>query len=75
MQFDSEEDLLRQIRPGIDGLILTEGSHRGTFLPAVWEQILTARFFLKHLKNKAGLPGNYWSHTLQVERYTTEVIK
>jgi uncharacterized protein len=75
MQFDSEADLLRRIRPGIDGLILADGNHRGTFLPSVWEQLPTANLFFMHLKNKAGLPGNYWSNTLQVERYTTEVIK
>jgi len=37
MTFDSEEDLLKQIRPGIDGLVLEDEQHRGTFLPAVWE--------------------------------------
>ena len=39
MVFTSEADLLRQIRPGIDGLILEEGIYRGTFLPSVWEQL------------------------------------
>ncbi|WP_342590472.1 AMMECR1 domain-containing protein [methane-oxidizing endosymbiont of Gigantopelta aegis] len=31
MQFSSEEDLLRQIRPGVDGLILVENGYKGTF--------------------------------------------
>jgi len=75
MQFDSEADLVRQIRPGIDGLILTDGDHRGTFLPSVWEQLPNAKLFFMHLKNKAGLPSNYWSNTLRVERYATEVIE
>lgn len=75
MTFDSEEDLLRQLRPNIDGLILTEGTHRGTFLPSVWETGLDAETFFKHLKLKAGLPENYWSNTLKVERYTVEDIQ
>ncbi|MCB1735659.1 MAG: AmmeMemoRadiSam system protein A [Gammaproteobacteria bacterium] len=72
MQFDSEADLLRQIRPAIDGLILSDATHRGTFLPSVWEQLPTAELFLTHLKQKAGLAPDYWSDTLQVRRYTTE---
>ncbi|WP_455202363.1 AmmeMemoRadiSam system protein A, partial [Kaarinaea lacus] len=33
MTFSSEKDLIQQLQPGIDGLILTTGRHRGTFLP------------------------------------------
>jgi AmmeMemoRadiSam system protein A len=72
MEFDSEGDLLQQLRPGIDGLILEDGYYRGTFLPSVWEQLPTPELFLAHLKQKAGLPPNYWSDTLRVSRYTTE---
>lgn len=72
MQFKSEIDLLQQIQPGIDGLVLEEGRHRGTFLPAVWESLPDAIQFLQHLKLKAGLPADYWSDTLKVSRYTTE---
>jgi len=39
MTFSSEQDLLAQLQPDIDGLILEEGFHRGTFLPSVWEQL------------------------------------
>ncbi|HLF96896.1 MAG TPA: AmmeMemoRadiSam system protein A [Methylococcaceae bacterium] len=72
MHFDSEEDLLRQLVPGEDGLILQEGARRGTFLPSVWEQLPEKREFLQHLKLKAGLPVVYWSETLRVFRYRTE---
>lgn len=74
MQFSSESDLLRQLQPGIDGLIISDHGHRGTFLPSVWEQLPNAATFLNHLKEKAGLPTNYWSNTLTIERYTTELI-
>lgn len=69
MTFDSEEDLLAQIRPNEDGLILEEGPCRGTFLPAVWESLPDRRDFLRHLKQKAGLSPGYWSAGLRVKRY------
>jgi len=72
MVFDSEQDLLRQIRPKVDGLILKDGNYRGTFLPSVWESLPDAKQYLQHLKLKAGLPGDHWSDTLEVWRYTTE---
>ncbi len=72
MQFDSEADLLSQIRPGIDGLVLEDNGYRGTFLPSVWEQLPEREAFLAHLKQKAGLPASYWSDTLKVSRYTVE---
>jgi len=72
MTFATEADLLAQIRPGIDGLILTEDQARGTFLPSVWESLAEPRDFLNHLKRKAGLPADHWSDRVRVERYTTE---
>ena len=75
MAFTSEQNLLDQMQPGLDGLILAEGSRRGTFLPSVWEQLPEPVEFLKHLKLKAGLPSSYWSDTLKVWRYRTEVVE
>lgn len=72
MNFDSEQTLLSQLRPGIDGLILQDMGRRGTFLPSVWQSLPQASDFLSHLKLKAGLPAGYWSDTLTVQRYTTE---
>jgi AmmeMemoRadiSam system protein A len=72
MQFDSEQDLLRQLRPGIDGLVLEDGPYRGTFLPSVWEQLSEPLDFLHQLKRKAGLSADYWSPSLKVSRYVTE---
>jgi AmmeMemoRadiSam system protein B/AmmeMemoRadiSam system protein A len=70
--FGSQQELIDQLRPGIDGLILTEGNSRGTFLPSVWENIPQRNSFLQQLKRKAGLDPNYWSPTVRVARYTTE---
>ena len=72
IQFSSEQELLDQLQLGKDGLLLSEGLHRGTFLPTVWESLPRPEQFLFHLKNKAGLPGDYWSDNIKVQRYHTE---
>lgn len=72
MDFTSEDDLVKQIRPGIDGLIMEDGYKKGTFLPSVWESLTDSREFLRHLKLKAGLPADYWSDNIKVKRYTVE---
>ncbi len=72
LHFSDENDLIRQIRPGEDGLILQDGPHRGTFLPSVWESLPDPADFLRHLKHKAGLAANHWSDRVEVFRYRTE---
>lgn len=72
IHFQDEQDLLRQLQPGVDGLVLEEGYHRGTFLPQVWESLPEPAQFLRHLKQKAGLSPNYWSPSIRVERYHVE---
>jgi hypothetical protein len=72
LDFESERELLEQIRPGVDGLILRDGWHSGTFLPSVWEKLPGRREFLEQLKRKAGLPTHHWSPTVEVDRYSTE---
>jgi len=74
MTFSSEQDLLEQIQPGIDGLILKDGSYRGTFLPSVWESLPDRKQFLQHLKLKAGLPSDHWSDRVEIWRYSTEIF-
>jgi hypothetical protein len=72
MQFNDEADLIGQIRPGEDGLILQDGPNRGTFLPSVWESLPDPVDFLIHLKYKAGLAANHWSDRVEVYRYNAE---
>jgi uncharacterized protein len=72
--FNSEQDLLLQLQPGVDGLILKEGYRHGTFLPSVWESLPEPEQFLLNLKQKAGLPSDYWSPTIQIYRYQVEAI-
>lgn len=70
--FSTEAELLAAIEPGVDGLILSEGGRRGTFLPSVWDQLPDPKHFLGHLKQKAGFAPDYWSPHIAVSRYRTE---
>ena len=74
ISFRSENDLLGQLRPGRDGLILEEGERQGTLLPVIWETLTDPRTFLRQLKQKAGLPGDYWSASIKIRRYTADTI-
>lgn len=59
LAFADETELLDQLRPRQDGLIIQKGGRRALFLPAVWEQLPDPELFLGHLKQKAGLsPGD-----------------
>ncbi len=68
--FTDENDLINQLRPGIDGLIIEKGNKRATFLPVVWESIQHPRQFLDELKRKAGMntsdmPDKAWRYTAE----------
>ncbi len=69
-----EEEILRSLRPGVDGLVLADGAARATFLPAVWESLPEPREFVRQLKRKAGLAPGHWSAQTRAYRYTVESI-
>ncbi len=64
--------LVGALRPGIDGVLLEAGGHRGTFLPAVWEKLPDAGEFVERLVGKAGLPARSWPADALAWRYTTD---
>lgn len=70
LAFSDEADALRQLRPGIDGVVFQYGHHHGTFLPQVWEDFADPAEFLAHLKYKAGLPPDFWDPEVKLSRYT-----
>lgn len=67
-----EEQLLRGLEPGRDGLVIAWRGRRATFLPKVWEHIPQPRDFLGRLKAKAGWPADFWATDVEVWRYRTE---
>jgi len=74
MRFEDESDLLNQLVPGRDGLILSDGDRRGVFLPIVWDSLPDPAAFLGGLKVKAGLPQDHWSASVRVERFWAELM-
>jgi AmmeMemoRadiSam system protein A len=66
-------DLLKKLRPHIDGVILRKDTASATFLPQVWEQLPQPQDFLKHLCLKAGLASDAWQHSeLEVSTYQVQ---
>lgn len=72
IHFVSEADAVRQLRPGIDGVVLRSGRHRGTFLPQMWDALPDSRRFMSHLKRKAGLAEDSWPEDLKLSRYEVQ---
>lgn len=68
----SEEEALSQLNPGRDGVIFEYGRYRSTYLPQVWAQLPDPRSFIANLKNKAGLPADFWSDEVRLSHYTVQ---
>jgi MEMO1 family protein len=69
LRFADEEDLLAQLRPGEDGIILEHEGRHATYLPQVWETISDKRQFLRELARKAGLPDGVRLARCTILRY------
>ena len=65
-----EDDLLRRMQPGIDGIVLAFRGRRATFLPQVWESLPEPGAFIAALKRKAGLAAGFWDDEIRIARYT-----
>lgn len=71
--FNSSEDLLSQLKPAIDGVILKKGIRRATFLPQVWKKVDDTEDFLTRLCLKANLTHDAWcSEELEILTYTVK---
>ncbi len=73
LDYETPGDLLAHIRPQIDGVIISDGWHRATFLPQVWDKIPEPETFLSHLCLKMGVSPDLWrSKKLRVQVYQVE---
>ena len=63
LPYTSPENLLQQLRVGMDGVVISSGFQRATFLPQVWESIPDKEEFLNQLCRKMGVKGNAWRNT------------
>ena len=75
MRFDGEPDLLGQLRPGVDGLIIEDLGRSSLFLPSVWEELPDRRQFLMALKLKAGLGAEHFSPGFRSQRFRSIEVK
>jgi len=75
LKYENPAELLKILRPNIDGVVLRDGMRRATFLPQVWEKIPEPEEFLKELCMKMGAPADLWRRkkldvmTYQVEEF------
>ncbi|MBU0992689.1 MAG: AmmeMemoRadiSam system protein A [Proteobacteria bacterium] len=58
----SPDELLQNLRPGTDGVILETRFGSSTYLPQVWEQLPDKVSFLSHLCEKHGAPPDIWKN-------------
>jgi MEMO1 family protein len=75
IRFADDADLVEQIVPGEDGLILRCDTRRATFLPQVWETLPDKKRFLSELLRKAGLPGDTRLARCKLWRYRAAKFK
>jgi AmmeMemoRadiSam system protein A len=60
LEYRDAKDLLSQLRPQVDGVILRDAGRRSTFLPQVWEKIPDPVEFLNNLCYKMGADPQLW---------------
>lgn len=76
LDYSDSDDLLKKLKPDIDGVIIEKGFNRATYLPQVWEQLPDPKEFLSHLCRKAGLSGNEWEKgTLTIMTYQAQYFE
>ena len=75
LSYQNPDDLKKQLKPGVHGVILTHSYHRATFLPQVWEQLPGTEDFLGQLCRKAGMEKTCWKDKkTAVEVYEVSVF-
>jgi AmmeMemoRadiSam system protein A len=73
LEYDTPDDLLSKLRPGVDGVLLRDGVRRATFLPQVWEKLPDPAEFLDNLCYKMGTQPDLWRKKhLEVSIYQVE---
>ncbi len=74
--YQSSDELLKTLRPNVDGVMLKQGIRRATFLPQVWEKIPDPQMFLEMLSEKMGARFDAWrSPSTEAFRYEVEMFE
>ncbi|MBM3344664.1 MAG: AmmeMemoRadiSam system protein A [Betaproteobacteria bacterium] len=75
LRFTDEASALTQLTPHVHGVIFEYGHHRSTYLPQVWTHFTDPAMFLATLKQKAGLPPNFWEPGVKLHTYTVTKLR
>ena len=76
LQIKNRKTLLQILVPGRDGVILSNGWKKSTFLPQVWEHFVDKESFLNALCEKGGMPRGCWEdEDTEILTYHAEVFK
>lgn len=67
----SEAELIASLQPAVDGVVISCGDARATFLAELGQSLPEPGEFLAHLKRKAGLSDSRWSSRTRAFRYRT----
>ena len=69
MAATSRDELLAELVPHHDGLLIRAGARQAVFLPKVWDDLPAPDDFLDHLWRKAGLPFRAWPREMETFRF------
>jgi uncharacterized protein len=76
LDIQNRKTFLQDLVPGRDGVILTNGWKKSTFLPQVWEHFGDKESFLNALCEKGGMPWGCWEdENTNISIYHAEVFK
>ncbi len=77
IEVKKQRDLPKQIRLGVDGIVVAQGPYRGLFLPQVaTEHHMDAETFLSECSVKAGLMPDAWlEESTRVKKFQTEIFE
>ena len=62
LPFEDYEDLVRKLKPGLHGVILSSEGRKGLLLPQVWDRLPNVDQFLEMITMKAGIPRGDLHH-------------
>jgi AmmeMemoRadiSam system protein A len=76
LEIKNRKTLLQLLVPGRDGVILSNGGKKSTFLPQVWEHFVDKESFLNALCEKGGMSRGCWEEEdTEILTYRAEVFK
>jgi AmmeMemoRadiSam system protein A len=72
MACTTQAELVRFLRPDIDGVIIRDGRRQALLLPSVWKQIPDAAEFIRQLKLKGGFAADEWPSSIEAYQFVAE---